>query len=61
VLDCVDYKLLVPKAINYLNEEELKYLTDFSRDGWEIKTATPMNISGTTRSICYTLQRKKEN
>lgn len=54
----VNYKSFGFESINLLDEEQLKVVTDLSKEGWEIKAATAMNIGGSTRSICYTLQRQ---
>lgn len=53
----IDYKHFGFDMINLLNEEQLKPLTELSKEGWEIKSATPIVVEGTTRSVCFSLQR----
>lgn len=57
----IDYKHFGFDMINLLNEGQLKPLTDLSKEGWEIKSATPIVVESTTRAVCFTLQRQSEN
>ena len=46
------------EQVRRLDDEQLKAITDLSKEGWEIKAVTPMNVDGQTLSVCFTLQRQ---